>query len=225
MIRAHLLQHRLLDIESLRIGGGHTAIIGPNGSGKTTFLKLCAGIERPAQGDLTLSGRAPRDVTVGWVGEVPDNNFVFRTVADEVASGLWFQRRPAETIESTVERALSETGTTHLRARSTHTLSGGEKVLVACAAAIALSPEVLILDETDTHLDRKAADTLETVIQGRPAPAILQCTQDMDTASRADRVVYFEDGRPRYIGTPEEVFCYLQETEMYPPLWRIAACI
>lgn len=225
MIRAHLLQHRVLDIESLRIGGGHTAIIGQNGSGKTTFLKLCAGIECPKRGDLTISGRAPRDVSIGWVGEVPDNNLVFRTVADEVASGLWFQRLPPEIIESTVEAALSETGTTHLRARATHTLSGGEKVLVACAAALALSPEVLILDETDTHLDRKAAEMLETMIQNRPAPAILQCTQDMDTASRADRVVYFERGHHRRTGTPEEVFCHLQETEMYPPLWRIAACI
>lgn len=225
MIRARLLQHRVLDIESLRIGEGHTAIIGPNGSGKTTFLKLCAGIERPAKGELTIAGRLPRDTTVGWVGEVPDNNLVFRTVADEVASGLWFQRQSAETIESTVEAVLSETGTEHLRTRATHTLSGGEKVLVACAAALALSPVVLILDETDTHLDRKAAETLETMIRRRPAPAILQCTQDMDTASRADRVVYFERGHLRHIGTPEEVFSHLQDTEMYPPLWRIAACV
>ena len=225
MIHAHNLHHRLLEIESLRVGEGHTAIIGPNGSGKTTFLKLCAGIELPHHGTLTISGKEPRAVHTGWVGEVPDNNLVFRTVADEVASGLRFRRTPADAIEPAVNSVLSDMGILHLCSRTSHTLSGGEKVLVACAAALVLSPELLILDETDTHLDRKAAEILETIIRKRPAPCILQCTQDMDTASRADRVVFFEGGRPRYIGTPEEVFFHLSETEMYPSLWRIAECI
>ncbi|WFN34853.1 energy-coupling factor ABC transporter ATP-binding protein [Methanogenium sp. S4BF] len=225
MIHAENLYHRTLEIESLRIGQGHTAIIGPNGSGKTTFLKLCAGIELPRHGTLTIAGKEPRVVHTGWVGEVPDNNLVFRTVGDEVASGLRFQRTPAEDIGPATCRVLSEMGIRHLHNRVSHTLSGGEKMLVACAAALALSPEVLILDETDTHLDRNAADTLETIIRRRPAPAILQCTQDMDTASRADRVVYFVKGRPQYVGTPEEVFSHLHETAMYPSLWRIAECI
>lgn len=225
MIRTENLHHRLLEIASLHIGMGHTAIIGPNGSGKTTFLKLCAGIELPEHGDLTISGKNPRTVNSGWVGEVPDNNLVFRTVADEVASGLRFQRIPADEIDAAVDTVLSRIGIMHLHTRATHTLSGGEKVLVACAAALVLSPEVLILDETDTHLDRNAADNLETMIRHRPAPYILQCTQDMDTASRAEQVVYFEGGHPQYIGTPEEVFGHLQDTGMYPPLWSIAGCI
>lgn len=225
MILAKNLHHRSLEISSLRIEKGHTAVIGPNGSGKTTFLKLCAGIELPEHGDLTIAGKKPRTVNSGWVGEVPDNNLVFRTVADEVASGLRFQRIPADAINAAVDAALSRIGIMHLRTRATHTLSGGEKVLVACAAALVLSPEVMILDETDTHLDRIAADNLETMIRHRPAPYILQCTQDMDTASRADRVVYFERGRPRYIGTPDEVFFHLQDIGMYPSLWSIAGCI
>ncbi len=225
MIHAHHLYHRILEIESLRIGQGHTAIIGPNGSGKTTFLKLCAGIELPRHGTLTISGKKPRAVHIGWVGEVPDNNLVFRTVDDEVASGLRFQRTPPDEIGQITHAVLSEMGIGHLHSRANHTLSGGEKVLVACAAALSLSPELLILDEADTHLDRNAAERLETIIQRRPAPCILQCTQDMDTASRADRVVYFAQGHPRYVGTPVEVFSQLHETEMYPSLWRIAECI
>jgi energy-coupling factor transport system ATP-binding protein len=225
MIYARNLHHRSLEIDSLHIGQGHTAIIGPNGSGKTTFLKLCAGIELPHHGTLTISGKEPRAVNTGWVGEVPDNNIVFRTVADEVASGLRFRRTPPEAIEPAVSSVLSDVGIGHLCSRTSHTLSGGEKVLVACAAALALAPDILILDEADTHLDRNAADTLETIIRRRPAPCILQCTQDMDTAARADRVVFFEGGRPRYVGTPEEVFFHLPETEMYPSLWRIAECI
>jgi energy-coupling factor transporter ATP-binding protein EcfA2 len=174
---------------------------------------------------LTISGKEPRAVHIGWVGEVPDNNLVFRTVGDEVASGLRFLRTPADEIGPITDAVLNEMGIRHLHNRANHTLSGGEKVLVACAAALSLSPEVLILDETDTHLDRNAADRLETIILRQPAPCILQCTQDMDTASRADRVVYFAEGRPRYAGTPEEVFSQLHETEMYPSLWRIAECI
>lgn len=225
MIQVENLHHRFLEIEYLRIGEGHTAIIGPNGSGKTTFLKLCAGIELPERGTVTISGKEPRAVNTGWVGEVPDNNLVFRTVADEVASALRFGRVRADEIKPAACAVLSEMGISHLRSRATHTLSGGEKVLVACAAALALPPEILILDETDTHLDRKAAENLETMIQRRPAPCVLQCTQDMDTASRADRVIYFEHGHPRYIGTPEETFSHLYNTEMYPSLWRIAGCI
>ncbi|MFA5396747.1 MAG: ABC transporter ATP-binding protein [Methanogenium sp.] len=225
MIQAHHVSHRILEIDSLRIGQGHTAIIGQNGSGKTTFLKLCAGIELPHHGTLTISDKKPREVHIGWVGEVPDNNLVFRTVDDEAASGLRFQRTPPDEIGKITRAVLSEMGIGHLKNRANHTLSGGEKVLVACAAALSLSPEVLILDEADTHLDRNAAKRLETIIQRRPAPCILQCTQDMDTASRADRVVYFAEGRPRYVGTPEEVFSHLRETEMYPSLWRIAECI
>lgn len=225
MIHAENLHHRSLDICSLHIEEGHTAIIGPNGSGKTTFLKLCAGIERPEKGTLTISGKEPRAVNTGWTGEVPDNNLVFRSVADEVASGLRFQRIAADAIETTVGAVLSEVGIRHLGSRDTQTLSGGEKVLVACAAALALSPEILILDETDTHLDRYAADNLEKMIQRRPASCILQCTQDMDTASHADHVVYFEKGHPMYADTPEEVFSHLKDTEMYPPLWRIRECI
>ncbi|MDE4907512.1 energy-coupling factor ABC transporter ATP-binding protein [Methanogenium marinum] len=225
MIYAQNLRHRLLDIESLHIGGGHTTIIGHNGSGKTTFLKLCAGIELPQHGTLTISGKEPRAVDIGWVGEVPDNNLVFRTVYDEVASGLRFRRTPVDDIEPAVLDVLSDMGILHLSSRASHTLSGGEKALVACAAALALSPELLILDETDTHLDRKAADILETMIHRRPAPCILQCTHDMDTAACSDQVIYFDGGHPRYAGTPDEVFFHLSETEMYPPLWRIAECI
>ncbi len=225
MIYAQNLYHRLLAIESLRVGEGHTAIIGPNGSGKTTFLKLCAGIELPHRGTLTISGKEPRAVHTGWVGEVPDNNLVFRTVYDEVASGLRFRRTPVDEIEPAVSTVLSDMGILHLCSRASHTLSGGEKVMVACAAALALSPELLILDEADTHLDRNAADNLETIIRRRPAPCILQCTQDMDTAASSDWVVFFDGGHPRYSGTPEEVFGQLSETEMYPSLWRIAGCI
>ena len=225
MIHAQNLYHRSLEIDFLRIGQGHTAIIGPNGSGKTTFLKLCAGIELPNHGTLTISGKEPRAVHTGWVGEVPDNNLIFRTVSDEVASGLRFRRTPADAIEPAACAVLSELGILHLRSRASQTLSGGEKVLVACAAALAVSPEVLILDETDTHLDQTAADTLETIIRRGPAPCVLQCTQDMDTAARADQVVYFDAGRPLYFGTPEEVFSHLGETEMYPSLWRIEECI
>lgn len=225
MIYAKNLHHRSLEIESLHIGEGHTAVIGPNGSGKTTFLKLCAGIELPKQGSLTIAGKEPRVVNSGWVGEVPDNNLVFRTVADEVASGLRFRRMTAETIESAVCSLLSDIGISHLHSRSGHTLSGGEKALVAFAAALAPSPDVLILDETDTHLDQQSTKILENIIQRRLAPCILQCTQDMDTASKANHIVYFADGRLQYTGTPKEVFSHLRETPMYPSMWRIAECI
>lgn len=100
-------------------------------------------------------------------------------------------------------------------------LSGGEKALVALAAACAGDPEVFVLDEADSHLDGVTAERVRRVVQESAAAHVLWCTQSMDTAATADYVLFMENGRVRHHGTPEEVFAALEETCFYPTIWRV----
>lgn len=223
MIAARCLRSGILAIGTLEIPPGITSVIGPNGSGKTTFLRLCAGITVPEDGTLLLGGIAPREAEVGWVGEFPDRNLLFGTVADEVASSLRFRRAPCrETAERTAE-ILARVGITSLADRPVNELSGGEKVKVALAAALVHHPMVLALDECDSHFDDRTAREIDRVVRESGAQYIIRCTQQMEAAARSDSVMYLENGTVRYFGTPAEVFAVLDGTPFYPLSWRCRA--
>ena len=104
--------------------------------------------------------------------------------------------------------------------RRIHTLSGGEKTLVALLAATIQSPEVLILDEFDSHLDDRAVDAAEQVIAVSGAGSVLRCTQNMEVASRSETLVALFNGRIRESGKPREVFSALSGTCFVPFGWR-----
>ncbi|MCK9308559.1 MAG: ATP-binding cassette domain-containing protein, partial [Methanoculleus sp.] len=158
MIRITDLRHRLLNIPDLRVDSRHIAVIGPNGSGKTTLLTVCAGIEEPSAGMVRLLGRPPSAVKVGWVGEFPDRTLLFSRVYDEIASTPRFRYRPCRETDERVRAAAGTVGIPHLLDAKVSALSGGEKALVALAAACAADPEVLVLDEADSHLDGATAE-------------------------------------------------------------------
>ncbi len=163
MITAEFLCYRKLAIDALTIKPGITTIIGANGSGKTTFLKLCAGIAVPDSGTLLIDDVPPRETEIGWVNEFPDRNILFVNVFDEIASPLRFRRIPCDEIDSNVRACAETMGITHLLKRAVRELSGGEKVLVSLAAALVHHPKVLVLDEYDSHLD---AHSLAKIEQG-----------------------------------------------------------
>ncbi len=221
MIQITDLRHRLLDIPALTIGEGCTAVIGPNGSGKTTLLELCAGMEAPEAGSIAIGGRRPSEVRIGWVGEFPDRTMLFSRTFDEIASSLRFRHRPCHEVEACVRRTAETLGIAHLLSAPVRTLSGGEKTLVALAAALADRPEVLVLDEVDSHLDVATCRRVHRTLQDCGVACILWCTQDMDAAATADRVLFLENGAVRHCGAPDEVFALLQETCFYPPIWRV----
>lgn len=220
MIRIVNLRHRIVDIPDLVINARYVAVIGPNGSGKTTLLSLCSGIEEPGRGTVRLLGRPPSTVKVGWVGEFPDRTLLFSRAYDEIASSPRFHYRPCPETDERVRAAAVRVGITHLLDKTTSTLSGGERALVALAAAIADDPEVLILDEADSHLDGGTADRVRRVVRESTASHILWCTQSMDIAAEADYIIFMERGVVRYCGTPDEVFARLEETCFYPTMWR-----
>jgi energy-coupling factor transport system ATP-binding protein len=220
MITAELLCYRNLVINALAIKPGITTIIGANGSGKTTFLKLCTGITIPDSGSLLIDDAPPRETEIGWVNEYPDRNILFVNVFDEIASPLRFRRTPCNEIDSEVRAGAEAVGISYLLKRAVRELSGGEKMLVSLAAALVHHPKVLVLDEYDSHLDARTMAKIEQGIRASGAEYIIRCTQQMDTAIHSDALLFFDSGRITHAGTPEFVFPFLKGTAYYPVFWR-----
>lgn len=216
MISIRNLRHRPLDIGALDILPGITSVIGPNGSGKTTLLRLCAGITEPAAGNVLVDGRSPRETEIGWVNEFPDRNILFGTVADEVASPLRFRHISCGETDERVVRQLECMDIMSLYKRPVRELSGGEKILVALAAALVHRPRVLVLDECDSHLDDTRACALDQLLEHSGIPYVIRCTQQMESAARGNRIIYLEEGAARFTGSSDEVFSSLSGTAFYP---------
>ena len=111
-------------------------------------------------------------------------------------------------------------GISYLNTRHSRELSGGEKILVALAAALVIKPYILVLDEYDSHLDGISSSDVEQQIRHSGAPYIIRCTQQMETAAQGDSLIYVEAGRILKQGTPENVFSSLTTTPFYPLSWR-----
>jgi energy-coupling factor transport system ATP-binding protein len=220
MITAEKIRYRALAIEELRIAPGITSLIGKNGSGKTTLLKLLAGIAVPESGTVLVDGVPPRDAEIGWVNEFPDRNILFGSAFEEIASPLRFRHLPCTEIEDRVLTCMESVGITPLATRPMQEISGGEKVLVALAAALVFRPQVLVLDEYDSHLDENRAGEIRRIIRESGTRYIIQCTQDTEAAARGDSVIFLDEGTVRHAGTPEEVFASLAGTAYYPFSWK-----
>ncbi|MGA2161191.1 MAG: energy-coupling factor ABC transporter ATP-binding protein [Methanoregula sp.] len=220
MITFDNIRYRHLAIDTLAIAPGVTSVIGPNGSGKSTFLKLCAGIAEPDCGTVLVDGCAPRETEIGYVNEFPDRNILFSTVTDELASPLRFRHTPCRETDRSVRACMETMGITRLLDRNMQDLSGGEKILVALAAAFIGRPRVLILDECDSHLDADRCAWLNTALRASGAGYVIRCTQQMETAAEGDHLVYIEGGGVVHAGTPAAVFPLLADTPFYPFSWR-----
>jgi energy-coupling factor transport system ATP-binding protein len=219
MIIIENLRYRNLTIDGRTIEPGITTIIGANGSGKTTFLKICAGIIVPDSGTIMVDDAPPRQTDIGWVNEYPDRNLLFVNVSDEIASPLRFRHDSCDSVDSAMKSCAETLGITHLLKRAVRELSGGEKILVSLAAALIHHPKVLVLDEYDSHLDAHFKEKNEQIIRSSGAEYIIRCTQQMDTAIQSDRILFFDSGRVIHDGTPHDVFSFLKGTSYYPLLW------
>ncbi|NYT16618.1 MAG: energy-coupling factor ABC transporter ATP-binding protein [Methanomicrobiales archaeon] len=220
MIEIRDLAFRSIRIGHLLIPDGTTALIGANGSGKTTLLRLLAGLTPPDTGSITVDGMLPEPGCAGFVNEYPDRNALFSRFADELAAPLRFRHIPCEELEQRVKEAAATAGLERQLERTMDTLSGGEKVLAALLSALISSPETLILDEFDSHLDYDSLVLAENLISSSGARRVIRCTQNMDLAAQYGRVIVLHRGRVLRAGSPEEVFPALEETCCYPFSWR-----
>lgn len=197
----------IIDIPELVIPGGFCAVFGPNGSGKSTLLRLLSGLDLPERGSIEVGGSSPREIVCGYVSEFPDRNMIFERVADEISSPLKFMHLDSSSTGRMVTELVEKMNIRHLCERNVMRLSGGEKVIVALATAISAGPELLVMDETDSHLDRDTAGEVFETVSGMKIPNVVFCTQDMDRVlETADFAVYMEKGRVIASGTPESVF-------------------
>jgi energy-coupling factor transport system ATP-binding protein len=216
MITFDQLRYRNLSIDALAIQPGITSIIGANGSGKTTFLKICAGIFLPDAGTVRIDGRPPRETNIGWVNEFPDRNILFVNGFDEIASSLRFRKLPCAYIDSSVRSYAESMGITHLLKRPVREMSGGEKVLVSLAAALVCQPRVLIFDEYDSHLDARSVALMDRILGIGGADYVIRCTQQMETALRSNHLLFFDSGRILHSGNPQQVLHFLEGTAWFP---------
>jgi ABC-type multidrug transport system ATPase subunit len=221
MIEISSLRAGSLSVPALSVRPGKVALIGPNGSGKTTLLEVIAGLAIPLQGSVLILGREPAECSIGWIGEFPDLNMTFTRVFDEIASPLRFARLPCPLIEMKTRSMAERCGLAHLLDRPVRALSGGEKVLVALGAALIRDPEILILDETDSHLDPVTLRRVDLVVGETKPPLVLFATHRPDRIATADRVIRINHGKVSGSGTPDEVYREEQGSPCNQSLHRV----
>ncbi|EAE1340976.1 TPA: energy-coupling factor ABC transporter ATP-binding protein [Listeria monocytogenes] len=196
--------------------GEWVALVGHNGSGKSTIAKLLNGLLFPEDGlikigHFVLSEKNIWDIRrqVGMVFQNPDNQFVGATVQDDVAFGLENHGVPHDTMVERVESALNEVGMQSYALHEPARLSGGQKQRVAIAGVLALQPDVIILDEATSMLDpRGRAEVMETirVMREQEDITVISITHDLDEVLFADRVIVMNNGEVHSEGTPQEIF-------------------
>ncbi|MCP8618016.1 energy-coupling factor ABC transporter ATP-binding protein [Salirhabdus salicampi] len=192
------------------------AIIGHNGSGKSTIAKLMNGLLFSTEGAIKVDGMMINEQTiwdvrkkVGMVFQNPENQFVGTTVEDDVAFGLENHGVPRGDMEDRIKNTLNSVGMLDYLHHEPHRLSGGQKQRVAIASVLAVEPDVLILDEATAMLDPKGrneiAYTVNKIRQSRDV-AIVTITHDLNEVMYADRVIVMNEGEIWMIGSVEEVF-------------------
>jgi energy-coupling factor transport system ATP-binding protein len=204
-----------LDGIDLRLAAAErVALLGGNGSGKTTLLRLLNGTELPTRGRVCVAGHDTADPAAHWtvrrtaglLFQDPDDQFVSTTAAREIAFGLENLRVPTAEIRAAVDAALRRFDLEAQRDTPPHEMSGGEKARLALAAVWAMQPQVLLLDETQSLLDRDGRERLAAALAALPASTlVVHATTDAEIAATYPRIVVLHEGRLVADGEPGAV--------------------
>lgn len=197
--------------------GEHIALVGRNGSGKSTFARLLNGLNVPARGVVTVDGMTTADKTrlfdirktVGVVFQNPDNQTVASIVEDDVAFGPENLGVPRKEIGERIEYALNAVGMAEYRKATPSRLSGGQKQRIAIAGVLAIKPSVIVMDESTAMLDPKGRkEVTDTVkkLHDENGMTVINITHYMEEAVSADKIFVMDGGKIVASGTPEEIF-------------------
>ena len=196
--------------------GEWLSIVGHNGSGKSTMIRLIDGLLEAESGEIIIDGDKltfeniwEKRRHIGMVFQNPDNQFVGATVEDDVAFGLENQGMDYQTMFDRVQEALDIVGMQDFKEREPARLSGGQKQRVAIAGVVALRPDIIILDEATSMLDPEGRlELIQTVkkIKDRHGMTVISITHDLDEVALSDRVLVMKEGQVESTGTPSELF-------------------
>lgn len=196
--------------------GEWLSIVGHNGSGKSTSVRLIDGLLEAESGDIIISGDKltaenvwEKRRQIGMVFQNPDNQFVGATVEDDVAFGLENQGLDYNLMVERVQQALELVGMQDFKEREPARLSGGQKQRVAVAGVVALRPDIIILDEATSMLDPEGRlDLIQTVkkIKDSNQLTVISITHDLDEIALSDRVLVMKEGQVESTATPRELF-------------------
>jgi biotin transport system ATP-binding protein len=192
--------HQVLRDVSLTITERRVAVVGANGSGKSTFARLLNGLVVPDEGtvlidglDTKTQGKAVRR-KVGFVFQDPDTQIVYPTVEEDIAFGLKNLKLEKAEITRRVTAVLDRYGLTEHRSRPAHLLSGGQKQLLAICSVLVMEPAYVVFDEPTTLLDLRNKRKIVEIVAGLPQSAIF-ISHDLDLLGGFDRVLVFDGGR------------------------------
>lgn len=204
--------------------GEYVAIVGRNGSGKSTFAKLLNLVLEPKGGDIIVDGRSVCGElsddelielrrSIGMVFQNPDNQIVATIVEEDVAFGPENIGVPSSEIRRRVDEALDAVGMLDYARHEPHRLSGGQKQRVAIAGIIAMMPDCMIFDESTAMLDpigrSEVLDVMEKLVRERGI-TVINITHHMSEAARADRIIVMDNGKIIADASPREIFADAQ---------------
>ena len=195
--------------------GEFVCILGGNGSGKSTLAKHLNALLVPDKGQVEVCGMDTSErqhtyairQSAGMVFQNPDDQLVASLVEDDVAFGPENLGVPTAELRQRVTQRLEDVGLSGFEKHETHALSGGQKQRVAIAGALAMNPEILILDEASAMLDPRGRKGLMRVVRSLNdlSMTVVMITHFMEEAALADRVIVLDEGKVARVGTPEEV--------------------
>lgn len=196
--------------------GEWLSIVGHNGSGKSTTVRLIDGLLEAESGEIVIDGQRLTEENVwnirrqiGMVFQNPDNQFVGATVEDDVAFGLENQGLSRQEMKKRVEESLALVGMLDFKKREPARLSGGQKQRVAIAGVVALRPAILILDEATSMLDPEGRRELIETVKGIRKDydmTVISITHDLEEVAMSDRVLVMKKGEIESTSSPRELF-------------------
>ena len=196
--------------------GEWLSIVGHNGSGKSTTVRLIDGLLEAESGEIVIDGQRLTEENIwnirrqiGMVFQNPDNQFVGATVEDDVAFGLENQGLSRQEMKKRVEEALDLVGMLDFKKREPARLSGGQKQRVAIAGVVALRPAILILDEETSMLDPEGRRELIETVKGIRKDydmTVISITHDLEEVAMSDRVLVMKKGEIESTSSPRELF-------------------